>query len=119
MSGVLIQELLHDASMKRIHIDLYADLAIAVETVFRSGVFGKRDVKILDLYLCGYTVEEIGMSESLHTETIIEILSRLFTAIEETSGYTDQDFIQRMRIKYKNRPLAIKKLQLYLQQRSL
>lgn len=119
MGAVLIQELLYDATMKRIHIDLYADLAIAIETVFKSGVFTKEDVMILDLYLCGYNIEEISARKNIHSEDIIQKLNRLFLAIETVSGYSDEDFIQRMRVKYKNRPLAIKKLQLYLQERSL
>lgn len=118
MSG-LAQELLYDATMNRIDIDTYSDFAISIQKVLLSGVFTKKDATILDLYLCGYTVNEIALQQNETTDVIIDILRRLFIAIEETSGYTDDGFIQKIQVKYKHRPASLERLRLYLQQRSV
>lgn len=95
MKMMLVKELLHDLVHNKLDIDSRVVLVSAIEHIYKSGVCTKKDILLLDLYLCGYSAEEIAMQSVLSTEVVISILARVITAIEHTSGYLDDLFLQR------------------------
>lgn len=115
MAG-LIKELLLDASLNRISVDLRSDLIISIQSAFASKVLNSKDIKILDYYLEGYTADEIAAIYTTTTSDIEEILARIFTTIEGHSGYTDDGFIRKIETSKKYRKSGIRALRLFLQQ---
>lgn len=112
----LIKELMLDYSLNRLSIDLRSDLTIAIQNVLLSGAFNAAEVGYLNLYLSGYTAHDIAMMViTIHESEIEAILERLFTAIEQTSGYTDQSFVHKLELSKKYRKPGISKLQDFLQ----
>ena len=118
MSG-LIKELLLDYALNRLNVDLRSDLTVSIQNVFSSSVFTKVDVRILNLYLSGYTSKEIASMFIVRTVTEIEeTLERIFTAIEAQSGYTDQIFLNKIELTKKYRKHGIDKLGIFLVEHS-
>ncbi len=113
MSG-LIKEYLLDMSLNRLPVDMKSDLAIAIQNVYKSGVFSIREFEYLDLYLAGYNAIEIAARYNTLTQSIESTLERLFIAIEEQSGYTDDGFIRRLEINRQHRLSGIRELKLLL-----
>jgi len=116
--SVLVRELLLDASLNRLPIDTHSDLIVAVQIVLTSGICSERDINIFDFYLSGYTATEIAHMLIMTTEEINNILARLFTAIEETSGYTDDLFIQKLE-RQRYRRSGIDRMKVFLKEQSL
>jgi hypothetical protein len=106
MAG-LIKELLLDYALNRLHVDVRSDLTIAIQSALLS--FTQREALYLDMYLSGYNAIEIAATE--HVEGVLE---RIFTAIEEQSGYTDDNFIHRLELTKKYRKGGIRELHSFL-----
>ncbi len=117
MSG-LIRELLLDYSLNKLSIDLKSDLTVAIQTVLTSRVFTKQSAIYLDMYLSGYTADEIAIKHIKHTAEIEQELERLFDALEEYSGYTDEAFIHKLCMTYKYRSSGIRDLTTFLSEHS-
>lgn len=110
MSGY-VKELLLDLAIDRLSIDQRADLSIAIRQTCLSGVFSAADLHYLQLYLQGYTAQDIAEQHMKTTEYVEIILTRLFTAIEHYSGYTDDILINKVINSKKYRRSGIPKLQ--------
>ena len=117
MAG-LIKELLLDASLNRIPVDMRSDLIISIQSAFTSKVLSSQDIKILDYYLEGYSANEIAEMRITTTEEIENTLERIFTTIEGHSGYTDESFMRKLETSKKYRKSGIRALRLFLQQHS-
>lgn len=111
-----IKELLIDLSMNRLPIELRSDLIVAIQQVINSGAFSAREIKYLDLYLCGYSSEEIAAQFITTTDIINESLSRIMTAIEHTSGYTDITLYRRIQLLGKYSRIKLQTLKDFLMQ---
>jgi len=96
-----VKELLIDLSMNRLPIELRFDLIVAVQQVINSGAFTRREIKYLDMFLQGYSAEEIAQRSLTTTDQIELILSRIMTAIEHTSGYTDNSLYRKIQMRGK------------------
>lgn len=112
MSGY-IRELLLDFSLNRLPVDLRSDLAIAIQQALHS-VFTKTEAKYLDLYLAGYTAQEIAQLKNKTTEYIEQTLQRICTAIEETSGYRDDVLIRKVERDKHYRRSGVRELRTFL-----
>lgn len=110
----LIRELLLDYAQNRLHVDLRSDLTIAIQSAISSSVFTRQDIEYLDKYLAGYTAEEIAIEYIKYTEDIEIALQRIFTAIEQYSGYTDANFIRKLELTKKYRKNGIDALNTFL-----
>ena len=95
MAG-LVKELLLDYALNRLNVDMRSDLTIAIQSALLSGVFSKTDAAYLNLYLAGYSAVEIAQLYSTTTDKIEIVLERLFVAIEEQSGYTDEGLVRKL-----------------------
>ena len=111
MAG-LVKELLLDYAVNRVGVDVRSDLTIAIQTALLS--FGRTEAIYLNLYLSGYTAQEIAQKTTGITEEVEQTLQRIFTAIEHTSGYTDQNFINRLQLTKKYRKAGIEALNAFL-----
>ncbi len=113
MAG-LIKELLLDFALNRVSVDLKSDLSIAIQNALLSGVFTIRDVDYFMMYLAGYSSIEIAAKCITTTAQVEQQLERIFTAIEEYSGYTDQAFIRKVELSGKYRKGGIRDLSTFL-----
>lgn len=111
MAG-LIKELLLDYALNRLHVDVRSDLTIAIQSALLS--FTQREALYLDMYLSGYNAIEIAARFIDTTEHVEVELERIFTAIEEHSGYTDENFIHRLELTKKYRKGGIRELHSFL-----
>jgi hypothetical protein len=111
MAG-LIKELLLDYALNRLHVDVRSDLTIAIQSALLS--FTQREALYLDMYLSGYNAIEIAARFIDTTEHVEGVLERIFTAIEEQSGYTDDNFIHRLELTKKYRKGGIRELHSFL-----
>lgn len=116
--SALVRELLLDYSLNKLNVDTQSDLSIAIQTALSSSVFNSDDAKMLNLYLSGYTASEIASIMNTLTAKVNEHLQRIFTAIEEHSGYTDNGFIHKLEMTKKYRKGGIYTLTLFLEQHS-
>jgi len=96
-----VKELLIDLSMNRLPIELRFDLIVAVQQVINSGVFTRREIKYLDMFLQGYSAEEIAQRVITTTDVIESTLARIMTAIEHISGYTDSSLNRKIQMRGK------------------
>lgn len=103
-SAAWIKELLLDYGLNRLAIDQKNDIASAIDGLIKSRALATWDIQILDLYISGYTSEEIANTfvfsvhnyiTALPTEDIESILARVILAIATASGYTDDLIIRR------------------------
>jgi hypothetical protein len=117
MAG-LVKELLLDYSLNRLNVDIKSDLTIAIQNTLISGVFNFNDAQMLNMYLSGYTSNEIALLFMLNTEIIDIQLERIFTAIEQYSGYTDDNFIHKLEMTHKYRKGGIRDLTIFLEEHS-
>lgn len=117
MAG-LVKELLLDYGLNRLSVDMKSDLTIAIQSALTSDVFNRSDAQMLDMYLSGYTSEEIGQRLNILTAKVNEYLWRIFTAIETISGYTDEAFIHKLELTHKYRKGGIRDLSLFLETHS-
>lgn len=118
MTTALIKELLLDASLNKLSFELNADLISAVEKVLLSGVFTDQDIAWFDLYLCGYTAQDIAEWYTTTIDIVTASLNRLFLAIANTSGYTDESFIHRIKSARSITENQLRKIQHILDQQS-
>lgn len=114
----LIKELLLDYGLNRLNVDLRSDLTIAIQTALTSSVFNNTDARVLNLYLSGYTAGEIALKYMMLTALVELRLERIFTAIEQYSGYTDSNFIKRLELTNKYRQGGIRDLSNFLVEHS-
>lgn len=113
MAG-LVKELLLDYALNRLNVDMRSDLTIAIQSALSS--FTQIDARMLNLYLSGYTSEEIArMFIRITTAEVEVILERIFTAIETYSGYTDQSFVHKLELTKKYRKGGIRDLNIFLE----
>lgn len=89
-----------------------SDLTIAIQNALVS--FTQRDVEYLNMYLSGYNAIEIAARYITTTDYIEKELERLFIAIEEHSGYTDQSFVHKLELTRKYRKGGIRDLNEFL-----
>lgn len=113
MAG-LVKELLLDYALNRLNVDLRSDLTIAIQGALLSGVFTTQDAAFLNLYLAGYSAVEIAQMYSTTTDKVEIVLERLFVAIEEQSGYTDEGFTRKIELTHKYRKSGIQELRSFL-----
>lgn len=113
MAG-LVKELLLDYALNRLNVDMRSDLTIAIQSALLSDVFTITDAKVLDMYLAGYTADEIAARFMMLTVLVEARLERIFTAIEEHSGYTDESFIHKLESTNKYRKGGIRELDRFL-----
>jgi len=112
MAG-LVKELLLDYALNRLNVDMRSDLTIAIQSALLS--FTQVDARMLNLYLSGYTAQEIAtMFIRVTTADVEATLERMFTAIEEQSGYTDDNFIHKLESSNKYRKGGIRELNTFL-----
>lgn len=111
MAG-LVKELLLDYALNRLSVDLRSDLTIALQSALLS--FTPREIKYLDMYLSGYNAVEIAAHYIQTTESVNKTLERIFIAIEETSGYTDENFIHKLELSKRYRKGGIRELDYFL-----
>src|SRR5437868_5847929 len=111
MAG-LVKELLLDYALNRLNVDMRSDLTIAIQSALVS--FTHRDAEYLDKYLSGYNAVEIAAQYIETTAHIEAALERIFTAIEEHSGYTDQSFVHKLELTKKYRKGGIRDLNTFL-----
>lgn len=116
--AALVKELLLDYALNRLTVDMRSDLTIAVQSALSSSVFTYNDVRILNMYLSGYTAEEIALQFMIETRMIELQLQRIFTAIEAYSGYTDDEFIHKLELTKKYRKGGMRDLNAFLQEHS-
>lgn len=109
MVAALCKELLFDLVSNKLSVEDRVSLNVAIEVLIKSGAVKKNELVLLDLYLSGYSAEEIAIVQFLSTETVINILSRLLIAIEYESGYLDELFVQKMSHKYSPRQITLLK----------
>lgn len=114
MSAALVKELLLDLAQHKLTIDTRSDLLTAIKRMYMSGVYTLKDIQILDLYLQGYTVEEIATQYNTFSNSIQELLERLFITIAEISGYNDDLIIQRAVYTYGHRPAKLEEFKHFL-----
>lgn len=98
----------------KVSIDTHADLSIAVKKAFQSNIFTVQERHYFCLYLYGYTATEIAQRYNMHTDDIEAALYRIFTAIEEISGYSDQTLVNKARQQYHRRTQKIRDLETFL-----
>lgn len=115
MAG-LLKELLLDYALNRLSVDMKSDLTIAIQTALQSDVFNTTDAHMLNMYLSGYTSEEIALRFMTTTAKVNEYLCRIFTAIEDYSGYTDDNFIHTLEMTHKYRKSGIRDLTVFLEE---
>lgn len=116
MAG-LVKELLLDYALNRLNVEMHSDLTIAIQSALSSQVFTKVEARILNMYLSGYTSEEISTMLLLTTVAQVDaVLERLFIAIEQCSGYTDESFIHKLESTQRYRKSGIRDLTLFLDQ---
>lgn len=90
MSG-LAKELLLDYAL--LSTEEKIDMELAIEALVKQNVFSITDVYVLDLYIEGYTEEEIARRLHMPVEHTHALLVRMLRAIEYASGYTDHAFV--------------------------
>ena len=90
-----IKQLLLDLGMNRITIDQRNDIITAIASLQKQGVLSSRDLTCLNLYIEGYNATEIAALVQTTTDSIEILLSRIFTAVETASGYTDEQLINK------------------------
>lgn len=73
-----------------------ADIYSAIQDGLRDKTFSPRDIKLLDLYISGYTSNEIAIEFMLLREEVEATLIRVLKAIEERTQYLDDIIIQRI-----------------------
>jgi hypothetical protein len=112
--AALIKELLLDYALNRLSVDMRSDLTIAIQNALSSRVFTLMDIQYLNQYLSGYTASEIALQHNMLTVEIEEILERVFTAIEEYSGYTDTNFIHKLEMTNKYRKSGLNDMNTFL-----
>lgn len=95
MAG-LIKEILLDYGLDRLAIDQKNDIVMAINGLIKSKVISKLDLYVLNLYLSGFTAEEIARQYYTTQDIIESTLYRLMQAIESASGYTDDSFIYKI-----------------------
>lgn len=117
MAG-LVKELLLDYSLNRLSIDMRSDITIAIQSALSSDVFTINDARILNMYLAGYTAEEIALHFMIITTLVEDRLERILTAIEQYSGYTDESFIHKLESTNKYRKRSIHELDIFLKEHS-
>lgn len=103
-----------DYALNRLSVDMRSDLTIAIQDALLSGVFTPQDIKKLDLYLQGYTASEIAIIYTITTNEVEETLERIFTAIEELSGYDDDLLIRKVEANKQYRRSGISELRAFL-----
>lgn len=113
MAG-LIKQLLLDYAINRLPFEQKTDIATAIHSLQQSRVLSDADLLLLDDYLSGYTVAEIAEQRIDITENIEKNLIRIIHAIEHASGYTDINFIRRIRQEKKYSKTKIPALERYL-----
>jgi hypothetical protein len=118
MTAALIKHLLLDASLCKLSFELNADLISAVQNVLVSGAFNDQNIAWLDLYLSGYTAEDIAERYVTTVADVNVVLERIFVAIAQTSGYTDELFVQHTCQTRKVSPYQLDKMRKYLMQES-
>lgn len=104
--SALVKELLHDYVKGKLDTDTRITLMYAIEQLYRSKTFTRNEIVFLDYYLRGYSAEEIAIKSFVSTELVVNVLTRLLTAIEHTSGYLDSIFIQKVQHKYTARQIT-------------
>lgn len=100
MMSSLVKEMLHDLVARRLSIDDRITLYCAIDSLLKAGTVKASDIKLLDLYLCGFSVEEIAIKSFLSTQTTNDILARVVVAIEYASGFLDEIFLNKLSGKY-------------------
>lgn len=119
MSSGYIKELLLDMSLNKLPLDLRSDLAIAIQDIFRYGLFSARDLQYFDLYLQGYNAEEIARLCNTFTTDVESNLARIFEALAHESGYTDYQFTRHVELNEQYRRSGIRELKELLKRRSI
>lgn len=109
-----IKELLLDAALNRLSVEVQSDLTIAIEQTYQSGMYSIQEMHYLDMYLQGYTSHEIAQQYSMTTEKVDIVLERIFQTIEELSGYTDDTLTKRIERNIHYRRSGIRELQSFL-----
>ena len=112
--AALIKELLLDAALNKLHVDMHSDLVLAIQSAYVSKVLSAQDIKILDLYLSGYTANEISVQEIKITEEIETILERIFRIVEEHANITDKKFLDSLYKTQRYRKSGLQKLELFM-----
>jgi hypothetical protein len=107
----LIKEKFMDYSLHRLSLDEYIDLDIARRALYTSDAFTLQETSYFDLYLMGYTLEEIAAYYHTNRDVIQLALERIFIALEAISGYEDRKFLYTMGLKYRR----IKELEAFLE----
>ena len=97
MTIALMKQLLFDATLHRLSFELNADILSAVEQTLVSGVFSDQDIAWFDLYLSGYNARDIADRYITTEDKVSDVLHRVIQAIAHTSGYTDDNFINRIK----------------------
>lgn len=105
-----IKELLLDYAHYRLPLETRADIARAIECTCSM-----QEIKILDLFIQGYSLEEIAVLYVLLTEQVEALLTRILIAIAERSGYTDTLFYQRVERTGKYSKMKMQTLKNFLQ----
>lgn len=116
--SALVKELLLDYALNRLNVDMRSDLTIAIQNALSSSAFTYIDAKVLDMYLAGYTADEIAAQHMMLTVLVEARLERIFKAIEEHSGYTDEGFIHKLELTKKYRKGGMRELKLFLDEHS-
>jgi hypothetical protein len=86
--AALIKELFFDYS--KLDAITRIDLQICIERLYNTQQIEYIHIKLLDMYLSGYTILELI---SLHPDPA-QLIVELFFLLEKESGYTDESFIQ-------------------------
>lgn len=110
--AALIKELYNDYSINRLSVEEKSDLAQAIEKAYKKYFINNVDIRILDMYLQGYSVTEICINMRISETYISDRLTSIFIILEMLSGYTDENFLYRMSMKYS--PARINKLRDFL-----
>jgi len=94
MAGYIKQVLLSNK-----YDDLFrVDLVVCIQDAYKYQILSHQDVRLLDLYLSGYTNVEIGRLENTTTEDVDTKLTRVFRILETLLEYTDEGFINKLRL---------------------
>lgn len=87
--AALIKELLQDYAQNRLDVTTRIDIQISIERLYKTGQITYEHIKLLDMYLGGYTISELLYLNPGASDMIIKTLFLL----EKESGYKDSSFI--------------------------
>jgi hypothetical protein len=94
MAGYIKQVLLSNR-----YDDLFrVDLVVCIQDAYKYKILSNQDVRFLDLYLSGYTNQEISISENILQDDVDKVLARVFLVLETLIGYTDEEFVNKLRV---------------------